>query len=154
MNMLEWAVKWGVPMNAVEDLASSLIYEAEHNSELFGESDVQNQVRIEGSARGILLMRNNVGATQTDGGFIRYGLMNESKAMNEKIKSSDLIGIRPVYITKKHVGSTIGQFVAREVKKSGWVYTGKGRELAQMKFIQLINSKGGDAKFTSGVGSL
>ena len=85
---------------------------------------------------------------------IRYGLANESAEQNKAIKSADLIGIRPVLIEPRHVGHTIGQFVSREVKKGGWVYTGKGRETAQMNWVRAIVSRGGDACFCIGEGTL
>lgn len=115
------------------------------------ESQVQDAVRLAASKAGWLLWRNNVGAGKLDNGsFIRWGLANDTKAMNESLKSSDLIGIRPVLITQEMVGSVIGQFVAREVKREGWRRTGSDREQAQDAFIQLVNSRGGDAAFTTG----
>lgn len=85
-----------------------------------------------------MLFRNIVGVSCLDanGRPVRYGLANESPDQNKVIKSADLIGIRPVLIEPRHVGHTIGQFVSREVKKGGWVYTGKGREAAQMAWVK------------------
>lgn len=118
------------------------------------EEAIAAQLRLEASSYGIRLWRNNVGAGKTENGdFLRWGLANESKEMNKTIKSSDYIGIRPVIITLEMVGSTIGQFVAREVKEAGWQYTGTDREVAQLNFINFVNSKGGDAKFAAGLGT-
>lgn len=115
------------------------------------ERDVQNLIRLEASRKGLRLWRNNVGAAYLqDGTFVRYGLANETKAMNDAIKSSDLIGIRPTLITAAHVGSVFGQFVAREVKASGWRYTGTTREQAQNAFLEIVLSLGGDAAFATG----
>jgi len=115
------------------------------------ESQVQEAVRLAAGKAGWLLWRNNVGAGKLDNGsFIRWGLANDTKQMNESLKSSDLIGIRPVLITQEMVGSVIGQFVAREVKRDGWAYSGSTREKAQRAFIELVNSRGGDAAFTTG----
>jgi hypothetical protein len=89
-----------------------------------------------------------------EGKLVRYGLANDSKAVNEMIKSSDLIGIRPVLITPAHVGYTVGQFVAREVKAGAWMYRGTSHEQAQKRFLELVAGMGGDACFANGEGTL
>ena len=115
------------------------------------ESTNSKQVRLDFAINGDALWRNNVGALVNERGIpIRFGLANESKAMNKRIKSSDLIGIQKVLITQDMVGQTIGQFVAREMKSEGWVYTGTERERAQLRFIELIIACGGDARFSTG----
>ena len=115
------------------------------------ETLIQQRVRIEASKRGWRLFRNNSGvAINPDTGrHIRYGLANESKQQNAEIKSSDLIGIRPVVITQDMVGTTIGQFVSLEVKREGWHYTGTPREVAQKRWIDMVRSLGGVAGFVS-----
>lgn len=119
------------------------------------ETDVQNIIRLEATELGIRLWRNNVGATWTrEGSFIRYGLCNESSAVNEKCKSADLIGIRPVLIEGWMVGGTIGQFVSRECKSSDWKPDKSKRYLAQIAWRDLIRSMGGDAEIVTGRGSL
>ncbi len=115
------------------------------------ELDIQNRLRMEASKRGGILFRNNVGAALTkDGSYIRFGLANDSKAINKRFKSSDLIGLFPILIGPEHVGSTIGQFTAIEVKPEGWVYRGTEREIAQLNFLEAVKSKGGKAIFCSG----
>ncbi len=158
MTLEQWAIRWGVAFNAIAELRQ-VFGEVPDVSKLTNsgnsEASVLNDVRLEASKKGIWLSRNNVGACQdTNGNFIRYGLANESAQMNKKIKSSDLIGVKPVLIEQKHVGVIFGQFVARETKVKGWEYSGSEREQAQLKFIQLIVSMGGDAMFTTGAGSL
>jgi hypothetical protein len=119
------------------------------------EAHIQNIVKLEASKKGCKLWRNNVGAVHSvDGHFMRFGLANESKNVNSVIKSGDLIGIRPVIITPDMIGQTIGQFISREIKKSNWKYTGTEREQAQLRWIKLINSLGGDACFATSEGTL
>jgi hypothetical protein len=149
----KWAKKWGLTNEAMLELQN--LIGAKKNSEKEGkiicESDVQTAIRVAASEKGMRLWRNNVGATYTkEGRFLRYGLANDSKSVNEKIKSSDLIGIRPLKIRPEFVGATFGQFVAMEVKRGDWRYTGTKREVAQMRFLTLVASLGGDAKFTTG----
>lgn len=114
------------------------------------EAVIQKKIRLHYSELGCLTWRNNVGACMDDkGNFIRYGLANESKKMNEHIKSSDLVGILPILITPEMVGMTIGQFMAIECKHSEWQYKGTPREQAQLRFIELVKSKGGAAMFAT-----
>jgi hypothetical protein len=123
------------------------------------EAEVQKNVRLEAIKKGARLWRNNVGALHTKrGDFVRYGLANESGKMNNQIKSADLIGIKPVIITMEMVGKTIGQFISREIKKSDWQF-GKEKskhndEMAQLAWIKLINSLGGDASFATEEGTI
>jgi len=119
------------------------------------ETEVQACIRLEAIKLGMRLWRNNVGALRSpDGSYVRYGLANESPALNAVFKSSDLIGIRPILITQDMVGTTIGQFVAREVKPTDWTYKATDREKAQLAFIDLIKHFGGDAAFATGKGTL
>jgi hypothetical protein len=158
MNLLKWSIKWGVPIAAVEDLRREFgLISTEPPEPDNGESEaaVQTRIRLEASRKGGRLWRNNVGGAYTEeGGFLRYGLANDSKDMNDLIKSSDLIGLRPVLITQGHVGSILGQFVAREVKAPGWAYTGTKREEAQLNFLNLVTGLGGDAQFANTPGTL
>lgn len=119
------------------------------------ESAIQAAIRLEAAKRGIALYRNNVGVLLDRRGVpVRFGLANDSAAVNAHIKSGDLIGIRPVLVTPEMVGTTLGVFVSREVKATGWRYTGTPREAAQQRWIDLVRSYGGDACFATGPGSL
>lgn len=150
----EWATRHGVSPDALRELKQMMGVETDPTSckaAPQSEAAVQTQVRLEASRQGMRLWRNNVGACKDENGrIIRYGLCNESKQLNAKVKSSDLIGIRPVLITPDMVGQTIGQFAAYEIKKSDWCYTGTAREEAQRAFIELIVSMGGYGRFTTG----
>lgn len=109
------------------------------------EMAVQNQVRLRASREGARLWRNNVGAGKLENGkFVRWGLANDSTAVNAMLKSADLIGIRPVPIGD---GRIIGQFVSYEIKRPGWKYAGTDREEAQLRWRNLILSLGGEASF-------
>lgn len=169
----QWAADWGLPAAALDDLRRRVLGDLTPNnignrSAIVENSEgkllevrsletvVQDAVRVEAAERGVLLMRNNVGAVRTATGFVRFGLANDSEAMNRVNKSSDLIGIRPVLITPAHVGCTLGQFVAREVKRAGWRFGDgdKQRETAQLNFITAVQAYGGDACFASGKGTI
>jgi len=121
-----------------------------------GEAYVQSAVRLEAPAAGVTLFRNNLGvAPAPEGGRpVRYGLANDSAQLNARLKSADLIGWRRVEITPQHVGATIAQFVSRECKPASWRYSGTEREIAQLRWAQLVVTNGGDAAFATGPGTL
>ena len=151
-----WAKKWNIPSEAIKELTQSFgltNYDYIDNQDA-SEASITNIVRVEASRKNCRLWRNNVGATKTENGWIRYGLANESGKMNKYIKSADLIGIRPVLITKEHIGATIGQFISREVKAANWTYKNTEHERAQLRWIEVITGLGGDACFTNKEGSL
>ncbi len=157
INLNLWAIKHGVSFEALTELRALMTGVSTEPPQVPGESEaaVQNRIRLEASRKGLRIWRNNVGAMMDDNGnFIRYGLCNDSKQMNQLIKSSDLVGIRPVTITQNHVGQVIGQFVAREVKAANWHYTGSKREEAQLRFLELVIALGGDAQFANREGTL
>ena len=116
------------------------------------ESDIQTRVRLAAAKQGATLWRNNNGAGQLqNGSYVRWGLANDSTAVNRRIKSADLIGIRPVLITQADVGRIVGVFCSREVKTSGWRYhENNEHEQAQMRWLELVQRLGGDAAFTTG----
>ncbi len=155
MDLFTWAKKWNIRPEALEDLI--LPHKNQRLAIDFSQSEsaILNLVKKEASDKGCRLWRNNVGALHTaDGNFLRYGLANESSQINKVFKSADLIGIRPIKITQDYVGHTIGQFVSREIKKSGWRYSGNEREKAQLNWAELILSFGGDACFAVSEGTL
>lgn len=150
MNLEAWALRWNIPAEAIADLNAELgaaAHPAPGNT-FQTEAGVQSGIRLAASKKGFHLWRNNVGAcTDDNGNHIRYGLANDSSKINKVLKSSDLIGVRPVRIGRQHLGQLFGRFVAYEIKRPGWKYTGTEREKAQQNFITLINSMGGEAKF-------
>lgn len=153
--LLEWQRKHGITAEALADLVTMVGLDVPRSTKGTPEARVQDEARLLASKMGWRLFRNNVGVLKDERGVpVRYGIANDSPAMNKRIKSSDLIGIRPVVITPDMVGSTIGQFVAREIKKAGWKYKGTEHEQAQLAFGTLIIGLGGDFKFYSGEGEL
>lgn len=156
MQLEAWAARWGVPHAALTELRDGLLgldYAGVQPLTGASEAAVQANTRLAAAAAGGRLWRNNVGAftDPATGAFVRFGLANESAQVNARLKSSDLIGIRPVLVRPEHVGRTIGQFVAREVKRGSWRFAGTDREMAQLAFLSLVLSLGGDARFTRGV---
>lgn len=155
MTMLyAWAQQWGIPLDAVYDLQRRMGLDAQPVAGAAdGDSETAASVRVKLAAAraGTHLWRNNVGAMQDETGrWMRFGLANDSKRMNEAFKSGDLIGCKPVVIQPHMVGWRMGQFVSREVKAPGWRFKATERELAQLRWIELVCSLGGDAQFTTG----
>ena len=155
----EWARQWGVPAPAIQDLMQRM-WQTHHapppeGTNAASETYVQSAARLEAARCGVMLWRNNVGATETkSGGFLRYGLANDNKEINARIKSADLIGIKRTLITPQHVGHVFGQFVSRECKHANWrPGEDKRREGAQTAWAALVNSWGGDARLIAGPGS-
>ena len=81
----------------------------------------------------------------------QWGVSNEANHMLDlAITLLDRRSL-PVLITQDMVGSVIGQFISRECKRSDWKFNPNNpRDLAQMKWVELILILGGDAKFTTG----
>jgi hypothetical protein len=154
-SLYEWQIKHNISYPAMHELRD--IFNLDPMEHTFTEnvsleSAVQNAVRLEAAEKGIRLFRNNVGALFDNRGVpVRYGLANDTAALNAKLKSADLIGWRPVEVSP---GKIIAQFVSRECKRPGWQYKATDRERAQLAWAKLINATGGDAQFCTGVGTL
>lgn len=118
-----------------------------------GEAKAAQDIRLDAAACGVDLWRNNSGAFQdVSGRWVRYGLCNDSAELNEHVKSSDLIGIRPMIITPEWVGHRVGVFIAVETKLPGWRLTpGDKRGQAQARFHDIVRADGGFAGFASSV---
>lgn len=150
-----WGARHGIAPAALAELESLLgiagraaMGEPDLDGGEGSEARQQSLIRLEAAKRDILLFRNNVGAGDTGKGFVRWGLANESDKMNERIKSSDLIGIERVTVTPAMVGSIVGIFTALECKRRSWQFRETDKHsAAQLRFIDLINSYGGRARF-------
>lgn len=161
MSLHALAIKWGWSAEELRDVQTTLgLYTPpiELPNPAFGKSEAwaQSAVRLEASQKGHHLARNNNGALKDRSGrLVRYGLMNDSEALNKVIKSSDLIGWRRLLITPQMVGMWIAQFMAREMKEPGWQFNpNDDHEVAQLAYINMVNAAGGDGAFSTGPGAL
>jgi len=90
------------------------------------ESVVQSEIRADAGAQGVLLWRNNRGAMEDlDGRVVRFGLGNDSPAMDRRIKSSDLVG----QVTTRLLfdGKRMAQPLYVECKAEGWRFPDRWR---------------------------
>jgi hypothetical protein len=152
MKLTDWARRWGIPAQAMIELHQLSVHTQSIGIDDITNSEaaVSHSYRVQASELGGRLWRNNVGAGRLENGsFVRWGLCNDTVQLNKEIKSADLIGIKPVTIEQSHVGLVIGQFWSREVKVPGWTYRGTPAEQAQLKWVNLINTLGGDASMSS-----
>ena len=164
MNFELWAQRWP---EAAAELREAFALDCLPAPSRDGgsEAKAQQAIRLTIAGAGGLVWRNNVGATPAKEVStcprcqfqftqarqpVRYGLCNDSHQLNERFKSSDLIGLVRHLVTPADVGRTIGRFIAIEVKRPGWQYSGSGREVAQTRFIELVKSYGGLAQFATG----
>ena len=115
------------------------------------EAVVQQQVRLAMARLGAQVWRNQSGAMEDKTGrIVRFGLSNDSAALNAAIKSADLVGITPMTVQAHHVGRTVGVFTALEVKRPGWHLTpGDKRGQAQKRFLDIVVGVGGMAGFVT-----
>lgn len=120
------------------------------------EQIAQEDVELAASSCGCRLLRNNSGVLYDKTGRpVRFGLGNSRKAVNEKLKTGDLIGWTTVTITPEMVGKNVAIFTCAEVKPKGFKvktqYRENSREWAQENFNQLVRNFGGFSGFvTSG----
>lgn len=153
MNELqEWMAAWGVPAAALPDLLQRMgvVLVPPPAGRDGSETRVQGLVRLAAHRHDEILWRNNVGVLDDKRGVpVRFGLCNDSAAVNKRIKSADLIGSRRRRITAADVGAIIGQFTSRECKREGWVWCGDDHEQAQLRWALIVQAWGGDARFVT-----
>jgi len=153
MTLADWQARWGhhVPAQAIAELTAILspVMPLPAPTARHSEAAGAAQIRLAAGRAGVPVWRNNRGgAYDNTGRFIRYGLGNESPALNARWKSSDLIGMLPVVVQPSHVGQTLGVFLAVETKKPGWRLTpGDKRAQAQAAFLQSVQGFGGVGGF-------
>lgn len=156
MSLDEWAERWGIPDEAIRELASVGVAD-EEDPDLTASSErgVQDRERYAAALGGAYMWRNNRGAFKdVTGRWIRFGLANDSKPLGDKLKSGDLIGITPRLIKVDDVGKILAQFRSRECKKPGWRYTGTPEEQAQLRWHSLILANGGDSAIINETGKI
>lgn len=156
MTLTDWTARWGhlLPPAALQELRAALDPVQPMRQAAGGsEQAAAAYIRIGAGQSGVPLWRNNNGAAyDTTGRLIRFGLGHESAAIGARWKSSDLIGILPVTVAPRHVGATLGVFLAVETKAPGWRLTpGDKRGQAQAAFLSSVRGFGGAAGFASGL---
>lgn len=125
------------------------------------ESEVQAECRLIAPYCDLHLFRNNSGAfTDETGRLVRYGLANDSKALNKKVKSGDLVGWQLTLVTPEMVGRVLPVFASFEIKPEDWKPPRPGtREFVeryepQLAWINLVLRAGGRAKFVTNADQL
>lgn len=145
----EWATKHGVSKTALYELYSLFQPDGKPHEDGVSESATSKECELVAARCGQRLWRNNNGCLKNDEGtYVRYGLGNTSKKINDVMKSSDYIGIKTRLITLADVGQKIGQFVAAEMKEPNWHMTpGDKRAQAQATFGVVVQNAGGIFRF-------
>lgn len=155
MDLQSWADRWGIPRAALIELAGIPVLDPVDGAKAGSEAAVQAGVRLEAARAGWHVFRNNVGALIDETGrAVRYGLANDSKAVNARLKSADLIGWKSHKVQFDDIGKTVAIFVSRECKRSGWRYSGTPEEAAQLRWHSMILAAGGDSAIVNSTGSI
>lgn len=151
LELRSWAIRHAISEAALRDLAETLGAGTQPEGEAgASEGRVQSQVRLAAPRHAMRLWRNNVGALLDKRDVpVRYGLANDTPALNKRLKSGDLIGWRRRLIGPEDVGATIAQFVSLECKAAGWQYRGDEHEQAQQRWAALVVTEGGYARFVA-----
>lgn len=153
MTFDEWAARWHLPADALAELAT-VQWETATAAE-GSEAAVQANVRLKAATMDGHLWRNNIGASEMKhGGYVRFGLANDSPKLNAVLKSHDLIGWRRRLITPADVGHVLGQFWSVEVKPPGWRPSSDKRYPGQSRWGALVERNGGLTQFVTDAAQL
>lgn len=155
---MDWAVKHHVGLDALGELYAAFGHLPElANGVIEGDAEnkVQGNLRLAAPQLGFQLFRNNVGAIKDERGVpVRYGLANDSAALNKVVKSSDLIGWRSEtwLHPETFLPTKVARFVAIECKRADWPgYNPEDpHERAQQRWLELVVSSGGIGRFSTG----
>lgn len=112
------------------------------------EQRVTRDILTSTSGSSLTLWRNNVGATPVLYNAkgerlrpVRYGLANDSKEMNETLKSGDLIGWRDI---RCRCGLQYAVFTSIEAKAPAWDFDTTSAHIdAQRRWAELVRKHGG-----------
>lgn len=152
----DWANDWCVSDDAMAALYQIMGFKPDTPVELEGKNEayVQSAVRLAAPMAAMTLFRNNVGALKDERGVpIRFGLGNDTAALNKVFKTGDLAGWQSGwfrdYETLEPV--KVAVFAMAECKKAGWKMTPtNAHEIAQLRAINMVQAGGGIACFTTG----
>lgn len=154
ISITHWAQRHNVSPVALREL-TEILCPYIHTPDAEGydnEAQVQAQIRKASPFAKAWLGRNNRGAMEKDGRWIRFGLANDSDRIDKVFKSGDLIGITPRLVMPEHIGQVWGLFTNVEVKEPGWKFTsGDKRAIAQLAFNNHVIKYGGIAGFCTSV---
>lgn len=150
-----WVHRPGRPRRTVARLAAQASPTLAAVARVMSEGSNQNRIREHYAQMGARLWRNNSGVlTDVNGRPVRYGLANDSRQLNEQIKSGDLIGWWPRLITPDMVGGVFAQFLSIEAKPDGWTMPSDRamgeaakRARAQLRWSKMVRDEGGQAGF-------
>ena len=118
------------------------------------EAKASQSVRLRATAWGARVFRNNSGVLLNEVGVpVRFGVGNESKEINKKMKTGDFIGWTPITITQDMVGKQVAVFTNIEAKAVGFkhrkTYPAGSRENGQQNFNNIVNLANGIAGFAA-----
>lgn len=119
------------------------------------ESYVQSFLRLAGPPLGFNLARNNRGALPNERGVpIRFGLWNDTAALDKVCKSGDLVGYQSGWFRDYETAEPVkvAVFTMVECKHAGWpgFNPNDKREAAQQRCLSMVLSAGGIAAFSTG----
>lgn len=153
----DWASRHSVGPIAMAELFGLMGYTPETPVELDGKNEayVQSAVRLAAPTAAMTLFRNNVGALKDERGVpIRFGLANDTAALNKVLKTGDLVGYQSGWFRDYETCDPVkvGVFAMAECKKAGWSFRpNDAHEVAQLRAINMVLAAGGVAGFTTGV---
>lgn len=153
----DWARRHAVGPQAMFELYELMGFTPEVPEVCKGkdESYVQSFLRLQGPPLGYNLARNNRGALPNEKGVpIRFGLWNDTAALDKVCKSGDLIGYQSGWFRDYETAEPVkvAVFSMVECKRATWrgFNPDDPREAAQQRCISMVLTAGGIATFSTG----